>query len=127
MGVKTLLLLLGPSSSGAITNKEEGSRRRQPKVAPKVLPGGLDGEVWYLPLLSDKPIFVLHIITRFTNDWRERYISGKFSCNWEAHKPAIQAFIKMTLGELVRGSSDTTIILWRGKTCTHTSVGHRGL
>ncbi|XP_047941705.1 phospholipase A-2-activating protein isoform X2 [Salvia hispanica] len=43
---------------------------------------------------------------------------------WEAHKAAIQAVIKLPSGELVTGSSDMTLKLWKGKSCIHTFQGH---
>ncbi|KAL1554229.1 phospholipase A-2-activating protein-like [Salvia divinorum] len=43
---------------------------------------------------------------------------------WEAHKAAIQAVIKLPSGELVTGSSDMTLKLWNGKSCIHTFQGH---
>ncbi|URE01794.1 PUL domain [Musa troglodytarum] len=38
---------------------------------------------------------------------------------WEAHKVAVQAVLKLSTG-----SSDSTLKLWRGRTCLHTFVGH---
>ncbi|KAE8702211.1 4-hydroxy-3-methylbut-2-enyl diphosphate reductase [Hibiscus syriacus] len=44
--------------------------------------------------------------------------------SWEAHKSAIQAVIKLPSGELISGSTDTTLKLWRGMTCLHAFTGH---
>ncbi|KAK4258688.1 hypothetical protein QN277_005111 [Acacia crassicarpa] len=53
-----------------------------------------------------------------------RWRRGQLLENWEAHKAAIQAVIKLPSGELVTGSSDATLKLWRGKTCSLTFSGH---
>ncbi|KAF4348191.1 hypothetical protein G4B88_029686, partial [Cannabis sativa] len=54
------------------------------------------------------------------NRWRK----GQAVESWEAHKSAIQTIVKLPSGELATGSSDTTIKLWKGKTCTQTFAGH---
>ncbi|KVI01961.1 G-protein beta WD-40 repeat-containing protein [Cynara cardunculus var. scolymus] len=43
---------------------------------------------------------------------------------WEAHKAPIQAVRTLPSGELITGSSDTTIKLWKGSKCAHTFAGH---
>ncbi|XP_054777900.1 uncharacterized protein LOC129285936 [Prosopis cineraria] len=53
-----------------------------------------------------------------------RWRKGQPLENWEAHKAAIQAVIKLPSGELVTGSSDATLKLWRGKSCSHIFTGH---
>lgn len=53
-----------------------------------------------------------------------RWRGGQQVEEWEAHKAAIQAVIKLPSGELVTGSSDKTLKIWKGKSCIHTFQGH---
>ena len=49
-----------------------------------------------------------------------RWRKGQPVESWEVHKAAIQAVISLPTREFATGSSDTTIKLWRGKTCMQT-------
>ncbi|CAI9769098.1 unnamed protein product [Fraxinus pennsylvanica] len=53
-----------------------------------------------------------------------RWRKGQQVEEWEAHKAAIQAIIRLPSGELVTGSSDMTLKLWKGKSCIQTFLGH---
>ncbi|GLT55414.1 hypothetical protein SLA2020_285370 [Shorea laevis] len=70
---------------------------------------------------------------KFVNSATQKIYEARFATQkrngqsiefWDAHKAPIQAVIKLPSGELVTGSSDATLKVWRGKTCIHTFVGH---
>ncbi len=42
----------------------------------------------------------------------------------EGHGGAVQCVLALPSGDLLTGSNDTTVKLWRGGTCVHTLTGH---
>ena len=42
----------------------------------------------------------------------------------EGHGGAVQCVLALPGGDLLTGSNDTTIKLWRGGACVHTLTGH---
>ncbi|KAE8686785.1 cytochrome c bioproteinsis protein CCS1 [Hibiscus syriacus] len=98
----------------------------------KYVNGGVGAFIHLLVLYWMMGIFFPHqLIGEFfySVGWEVFYITlkrwrkGQTVESWEAHKSAIQAVIKLPSGELVLGSTDTTLKLWRGKTCLHTLPG----
>ncbi|KAG2294470.1 hypothetical protein Bca52824_041139 [Brassica carinata] len=56
--------------------------------------------------LDDEDI-VSSSVDHFSNTWLVE--------SWEAHQSPVQAVLKLPSGELISGSSDTTLKLWKGK------------
>lgn len=76
--------------------------------------------------LVNSALMILYLVFDMVLSTVRRWRNGKAVEVLEGHDGPVQAVLLLPSGEVVTGSSDTTMKFWRGSSCTNTIRGHTG-